>query len=192
MTAQIHDVLWLNRKEYDIIGVEGTTPDLFVPQDYGLTPLPISSACWRGVYCEYRVIKGNLSLHRLTVYTEGQEYPLLNGQRAFPSDDGYAGEYKDLGIRLDFTGFILVGWDFIRERYVHMGFHDALSFKEVILLEFKAGALLEQFNLSALMEQERALVTQPDECAPEENIVAWIERRFSLGINKDFLDKVHR
>jgi hypothetical protein len=139
MTGQIHDKVFYNGTEYDLVEQNGG--GLFDPSAFGMFPQMIHTACWRGYYCRYAVERFDLLLTRLKIRTHDEQYPLIMG--VSPADDGYGVMYYD-GLRLpmEFRGDLVLGAEFIRERYVHMGFQSAQSYQKVMELTFVAGKLI--------------------------------------------------
>jgi hypothetical protein len=86
MTAQINDKVFYRQQEYDMAGVNGT--GLFTPQEYGMRPARLSTACWRGYHCGYDLADGLLRLMDLTIAL----------QERGPAADEQAKEEKSLSI----------------------------------------------------------------------------------------------
>ena len=187
MTAQISDTVRYLSVDFRLAGISGD--GLFEPVEHGLSPVAISTACWRGYYCTYLVQEDRLLLDTLHVRLQGQDAalaargdgPLLFGAR--PGYDEYEGcvVYAALGAPIPFTGGLLLGRDFIHELYVHMGFHPAWKFRQVHELLFEQGRLLEAFDRSEAAAEVRRSLT-PDDLRPGDpsKIGEWIERTFSL------------
>jgi hypothetical protein len=139
MTGQIHDKVIYAGTEYDLVSVDGE--GLFEPSVYGMLPQMLHTACWRGFYCAYEIELSELFLTSLTIRTHDGHYPPVGG--IFPSDDGY-GTMHYLGLRLPmlFRGKLLLGAEFIREKYVHMGFQSPDAYQKVVEVTFLAGKLI--------------------------------------------------
>jgi hypothetical protein len=135
MTAQISDSVHFEEQDYAITGVSGD--GLFSPQAHGLEPQMMSTACWRGFVCWYRVENDQLQLQNLwirlehTVENKSEKDPALFGIRPKFEEREWCANYENLHVPIAFTGGLLIGRDFIRELYVHMGFHPAWKFREV-------------------------------------------------------------
>ena len=97
---------------------------------------------------------------------------------------GFRYEYKDVYLKLPFTGSLLLGNLPIREEYVHMGYPSATSFQTVLKFEFKDGDLVKVEDKSEEAEEIRELRGDPKGYSPEsdslEDIKKWVEKRFSL------------
>lgn len=198
MTAQINDRFVLDDDECAIVGVNGRT--LFTPKSYGLTPVAISSACWRGYICQYRIQATRLVLSQLQIAIgrfEGQggarEFhaqsgPPINGiepvtpeSEHIPFNCVYAG----LDLPIDFSGGLLVADHFIPELYVHMGFHPAWKYRMVCELLFEHGLVSEMRDVSQRIEEIRRRMAgqplKPNATANEQDIEAWVESTFRLS-----------
>ena len=194
MTAQTPDRFVLNECEYAITGIHnsqyaslGIRKDvLFDVSSLGLEPATISSACWRGYICQYGIQRDRLVLEELSVGLD-EPGPEINGVKPVPSTERASHRisvYKGLNLPIEFTGGILVGDEFIRELYVHMGFHPAWKFRTVFELLFEKGKVLEVGDISDKMEKlRREMVKRPLRPKPDggdENIGSWIDSTFSL------------
>jgi hypothetical protein len=194
MTAQFPDAVQYQGKEYNLAGIKGDK--LFEPQDYGLNPVGTCTACWRGFVCHY-VVNEDLRLDALFIGLDMSDRnaadspALLNGIQPTHSEDFLSKhlgmlEYPNINLVIPFTGGLLLGEDFIKELYVHMGFHPAWKYREVWELLFVEGILIESNNRSLEMEQirqvhgERFQATKSQDTPPSsEEIKKWIERCFS-------------
>jgi len=61
---------------------------------------------------------------------------------------------------IDFTGEILAADQFIRELYVHMGFHPAWKYETVYELVISHGTILDTKDVSEQMAQLREQMTR--------------------------------
>lgn len=68
MTAQISDTIHFQYQDYSLAGVSGS--GLFRPQYHGLEPRIMSTACYRGFVCFYRVEDECLELQKLWIGTD--------------------------------------------------------------------------------------------------------------------------
>ncbi|MBD2441313.1 MULTISPECIES: hypothetical protein [Nostoc] len=207
MTAQISDRVLYHQKFCDITGINGS--GLFEPLQYGVKPVMISSACWRGYYCTYEVADKSLFLTQLNIglseadqlkaeqgdglklfgktparYTEyGQRIHLTSNKTETHWESS---DFKIDGIRelIPFTGGLLLGNDFIRQMYVHMGFHPAYKFRTVYELIFDHGQLVEEHDRSSQMAQLREMLPidtlKPGVSASRNEIKQWLKQCFSL------------
>src|SRR5580765_7756635 len=147
MTAQINDSVFHRKIDYALAGISGS--GLFEPEAYGIKPVSMSTACWRGHYVTYAVEEGRLVLREVTVglskademHAKVGRGPALFG--VLPRREGQRGawNYSSLHEPVAFTGGLLLAEGFIRELYVHMGFHPAWKFQKVRELLFEEGRL---------------------------------------------------
>src|SRR5262249_28106356 len=125
---------------------------LFDPAEHGMKPVGISTACWRGFVCAYRVEDQALILDNLSVHLAGSA-PDLFGIRPNQFEAGV--NYEDLSHKVPYTGGLLIAREFIKELYVHMGFHPAWKYREVHELVFENGTLIQQADRSDEMAELR-------------------------------------
>jgi len=152
MTAQITDKICYSGLDFDLIGIAGS--GMPTPQDFGMLPVMIHTACYRGFYAAFSVLEEGLVLVSFTLREKDGNYGSIQGSS--PSIDEYnIGHYNGLSLPVPFTGKTRIARDFIREMYVHMGFQKPESYRCVFDLDFKAGKLLEAVDISAELEQFR-------------------------------------
>ena len=202
MTAQIGDTVEYQGNDYSLAGINGE--GIFDPGQIGLPVVMISTACWDGFYCTYTVDDEALFLTRLTVgfdekdsqLAEKGEGPVHWGMP--PRRDQheavdmmsmetvtYWGDWYYEGFRhpVPFTGGLLIGDDFIREMYVHMGHHPAYKFRRVHELIFNDGRLVSQEDKSDQMADFRSQLSDrpltPTDPNDRQEIEAWIDQSFS-------------
>jgi hypothetical protein len=168
---------------------------LFDPLDHDLRPFPRITSCWRGYVCEYKVHVNEFLLNKLQVnlgvnQEQGgisEEGPLIHGIKpvlATSTRDLFNNTYQELNLRMEFTGGILAADDFIQELYVHMGFHPAWKYKNVIELIISHGHVIETRNVSGIMQEIRNRLVksqlEPGLQASKEEIEAWVAATFKL------------
>jgi hypothetical protein len=188
MTAQINDKVFHRKVGYSLAGISGS--GLFEPETHGIKPVSISTACWRGYFVEYAVEEERLLLTKTTLglahaddtRAEAGKGPPLFG--VVPRKQLHWGwEYEGLREPVDFTGGLLLADGFIRELYVHMGFHPAWKYREVRELIFEHGHLKEESDRTSRMAELRARLSakplQPDIRTQRGEIEKWIEQSFS-------------
>lgn len=201
MTAQVPDHLFYEDEQYAIVGVDGS--GLLTPADFGLEPVMMSTACWRGFIADYAVDGERLILSALTVRTVDDQYPPLKGIAARSGGVMGGMRYEDLNTPVAFSGGLLIGRDFIHETYVHMGFHKPSQFRHVLEITCEAGRVLGVQDRSEQSAAHRARqrfehrlwaaargeepgqrvrnITQID----KPGLLKWIEQRFSLDYKRD-------
>jgi hypothetical protein len=206
MTAQISDTIRYRKKPRALAGINGA--GLFNPAQHGIKSAAISTACWRGYFCTYDVEDGALFLTEVHLglgqedaaaaargegpklfgkiprrYTKhGHRHDLRTGEvtTSWESSDF---KVDDLREPVPFTGGLLLGDDFIREMYVHMGFHPAYKFRNVHELVFDSGRLVEEHDRSAQIAEFREMLSpaslEPGSRASQAEIERWVKRCFS-------------
>ena len=158
MTGQIHDKVIFEGLEYDLVSVSGE--GLFEPSEHGMLPQMLHTACWRGFYCAYAIEQSELFLTSLTIRTQDGQYPPIDG--IFPTDDDY-GTMRYLGLRLPmlFRGKLLLGTEFIREKYVHMGFQSPDAYQKIVEVTFLEGKLTDTQDRSVNFSQNNPVIPPP-------------------------------
>src|SRR5262249_30330814 len=130
--------------------------------------------------------KGKLKLNHLDIgLDKAEETKPLFGKTArheadiLKSMNGYV--FEDLDAPVPFSGGMLLGSDFLREYYVHMGFHPAWKYADVVELIFDAGQLVQEFDRSTAMAEVRAKFDPKQLRGPSDpaSIEAWVARCFS-------------
>jgi hypothetical protein len=190
MTAQMSDSLTYQDRKCHIAGVNGD--GLFRPEDYDLEPVATCTACWRGFVCHYALKEKTLILDGLEISLAGGgrgagpwQGPEINGVK--PVGGGmFDNVYNNLDLDLDFTGGMLLAEGFIWGLYVHMGFHPAWKYEEVIELIIDRGKLVEARNVSARMRELRNKLKKakkplrPDPLGDPNEVTEWIKSTFRL------------
>lgn len=192
MTSQINDMFRYRKCEYALAGIsEG---EFFDPSLLDLKPSGTCSACWRGYQAVFALSGSRLVLDALHVNLlkpgEGykrEEGPLINGVK--PGEprgeyDWFNNHYEGLEYNLEYTGGLLLAAGFIKELYVHMGFHPAWKYERVVELVFDAGILKQEFDRSAQMAELRQRFLEPrgendsHQMPTEGEIARFVERAF--------------
>ncbi len=181
MTAQMPDSFSYKDEEYVLIGLKGS--NLFQPNDYGVFPIMASTACYRGFVASYLVTEEQLILTGFMLRSQEEELKEIADRAAvkLKSPMGFNFMYRDLNLPIDFTGFILLGKDFINEMYVHMGYQRPIAYRIVIEFQFKKGKLIAKNDFSELITKLRK--EDPSKGAIpsyDETTMEWIEQLFSL------------
>ncbi len=207
MTAQISDSVIYRCTPYSIAGIKGS--GLFDPSQQGIEPIAISTACWRGYHCVYEVADDTLLLTELHIglsekdraLAERGEGPMLFSK--VPRRYTIRGHSKNLrtgkvktswespdflfnGLQavIRFSGGLLLGDGFIREMYVHMGFHPAYKFRKVHQLIFENGRLVKEADRSTEMAEFRRMIAdrpfRPSDPDNREEIERWVRQCFRL------------
>ncbi len=161
MTAQIDDVFTYQNNAYSVAGV--SDGHLFLPSDFGMSPVGTCTACWRGYKTEY-ALKGSqlivddfyVELHPDPDSYEYKEGPVINGQKPTRiTDDIFNNHYEGLELPVDYRGGLLLATDFVEDLYVHMGYQPAWKYRSVLELIFEEGILRDEFDRSEKMAMFR-------------------------------------
>lgn len=192
MTAQVTDTVVHDGFEFAVAGVSGGP--LFEPQAVGLKPVMMDTSCWRGFVCVYSTDNGRLHLTSLMVGAQSMlageaitEATVLLGAQARPSKiPRHAWLFEGLRHPIDFSGGLLLGRGFIRSTYVHMGFHPAWKYEQVVEVILADGTVTKAEDLSAAMAAKRDAIETGREADPdgEPGGRAWVERTFTLSYDR--------
>lgn len=176
MTAQLSDIFIYKGKEYWLIGGEGE--GLAKPQDFGMKPVWIHTACYRGFYSAYEITDDGIFLKEMTLSEKKKNYKLINGVK--PIIEDYQATYKDINIRISFTGKIRLAKDFIQELYVHQGLQKPSAFKTVIDLKFEDSLIVETNDRSKEVAAIRGRFKERYETT---GLIKQIKRAFSRDMD---------
>jgi len=196
MTAQVQDSLHYLGQQHVLAAFSEGEP--FSPIDAGYQPVMASTACWRGYMCDYEVKDGLLYLRELWVNHQPGEEPTvrrgqppdLNGVKAARSDKSFVSDWQfsDVGLPIAYTGGLVIGRDFLRELYVHMGFHPAWKYQHVHELVFEQGRLVEARDVGPEMARLRTHIqtdgSKPDSAASRDQIQEWVAACFSRDYDR--------
>jgi hypothetical protein len=185
MTAQFQDTVHLGAAAYALTAIDGT--GLFDPAAHSLTPTALSSACWRGFICTYRVEQDALLLTHLEIALSKEQHsqrpPLLFGQAATiaPAKAIHPGALRYMvAAPIAFTGRLLLGAKRVSGIYLNMGFQPAWLYRDVHELTLADGRLLSMIDHSSFAAEARATLGQDGaKPLPGEPTGDWIERTFS-------------
>lgn len=190
MTAQISDSLLYTSKSYTLAGVKGA--GIFDPAEFALKPTMASSACWRGYVCEYEICNNIILLKNLRINLRGWnnnsviETPLINDIEAIENNEEFcffSHDYKNIDLQLNFTGGLLIARDFISDLYVHMGYHPAWKYRELIEVSLDQGEITSINDASKRAQEFRNNQLQTKAGPASDNkadIEKWIKNTFSL------------
>ena len=176
MTAQIEDDVLYKGEHYSLIGISGD--ELFSPEQYGMKPEMIHTACYRGFYATYKITNKGITLNKLTLNEKDRNYTPINGIEA--EQNGEETNYHNVNLQIPFTGAIRIARGFIEDYYVHMGFQKPSAFKTVIDLRFEEGKLVKSKDRSKEFEAKRGAFKENYE---KGSIIQGIDEAFSLDFD---------
>ena len=189
MTAQFSDIVYYKQKKYELAAAN--SEGLFDPLSLGLKPYPCCTACWNGFLIEYRVAYRKFQLKNLLINLYDYEKkektiqkPIaINGILPETYEDfrGFDTIYQNVRLTIPYTGKILIARNFIRWLYVHMGYHSAWKYKDVVELQFQEGRLIQEEDLSGEMKDLRSrygLGSKPN--CPDDEIRDRISEKMEL------------
>ena len=175
MTAQITDEFRYKGEEYSLIGIAGG--ELFEPEQYGMEPEMLHTACYRGFYAAYDITDDGIYLRQITMCEKDENYKAIDG--VAPDIEEHQATYRDMDLLIPFTGAIRLATDFIEELYVHMGFQKPSAFETVLDFRFEEGKLMEVKDRSAEAKARRGAFKKK-----YEGVRGWgIEEAFSLDMD---------
>lgn len=190
MTAQVADSLFLAGQDYSIVAVENDW--LFNPEEHGFTPVAPHTACWRGFYCHYSVIAGELVLDSLSIGVgDGVPPPTWRAIEPIPdgSDDDRMWRYRDVSLNVPYSGGVVVGREFLEAFYVHRGFQPPYAYEDVQELIFARGHLVEQMDRSSRMAEVRDTIVAASTLAlPRSTLSQQIGRLLANAFSTPYLD----
>jgi hypothetical protein len=176
MTAQISDTFILDGNEYSLIGTRGW--GLASPEQFGMKPEMLHTACYRGFFATYEVTKEALYLRELTLREKNGNYLPIDGIQ--PETGKYQATYRGLNVVVPFTGKIKVAKGFIDDLYIHMGFQKASAFETVLDLTLENGKVVRIHDRSKEMEWRRGAFKERYESGNRQEA---IQEAFSLDLN---------
>lgn len=200
MTAQIGDIYKVKNKQFTVVAM--SAPMVFDPHDYGLEPQSRCTACWRGYWCEYNIEDDKLFLQNLYMYNRDENYPDINGVSVSPKTyhdaicirekkeeiikiEDHMGHrlYCNVNLPVSYTGRVLVGDEFIKKYYIHMGFQRSWAYKVLKEFVFEEGLLLEIIDHSMMASKIRKIIDDSDEDLYHKlgsDVFKFVEDSFSL------------
>ena len=176
MTAQYNDLCFHRGTEFSVAGISGS--GLFDPGSVGVKPVGFSSACWRGYIAHYTVNDAKLFLTSLHIGLPQGQPPRLFG--VSPASTKWLGWlYDGFQLPIAFTGGLLLASGFLKELYVHMGFHPPWKYERVSEVLFDAGRMVEEHDRSIQMAAVRTKLSREEKQLHDQSIPRWIEKCFS-------------
>lgn len=188
VTAQINDNFEYHGFEYSIIGI--SNGEIFDIALFGFQPTPVCSGCWRGYVAKYAIENCALILNNLsvTILADNEQRiigPDINGVTPTGPNaefDFLNNHYRGLNYKLDYSGELILGSEFIPELYDHMGFQQPWKYKSVVELSFENGLLISEVDVSVKIAKERTKIIKsggyPICPTTGDEIKAWVEDAF--------------
>jgi hypothetical protein len=68
MTSQIPDTFLYKGEKYELVGLSGE--GLIIPQDYGMQPQMLETACYRGFYSTYEITPEQFAIRNSQLRTK--------------------------------------------------------------------------------------------------------------------------
>ena len=176
MTAQISDTFLFKGEKYELVGVTGG--NLATPQQFGMEPEMLHTACYRGFHAIYELTDEVLHLREMTLREKNGMYLPIG--EVEPVLEKFQATYNDLGQAIPYTGKIRLAKDFISDLYIHMGYQKASAFRTVIDITLQFGLVIEINDRSIEMEQKRGAFKEHYEAG---NMHETIADAFSLDMD---------
>ena len=146
MSHQLPDPFIWNNEQWTLVGAEDIY-SLFDPEKFGLSPTSPGTNCRKGFVFQLRVVDNELILDWLMVYCENNEYPPINGVTAEPCDFMGMLAYKDINLKQDYSGVILIGQELMPE-FMRSAFTGPYSYDRTFELKFENGKFVESKDTS--------------------------------------------
>ncbi len=113
----------------------------------------------------------------------GEEPQKINDNEPQTGNRFFKYYYKDLKLKSNFTGSILLAKDFINSMYVHMGFQRPIAFETVVEINAENGEIISVKDLSKQIEEYRnqnANKGAQPRSDSQNDIKKWVNETFSL------------
>ncbi|RCJ18267.1 hypothetical protein A6770_06750 [Nostoc minutum NIES-26] len=158
------DLVFYQEQKFSITAINGT--GLYSPQQDGISPISFSTACYRGYTCIYQVSEEYLYLKQLNIGLKlkdrltakyGKGLRLFDITPKYHNYDSYV-VYEEINKIIYFSGGLLLGKNFIKEMYIHLGYHPAYKFREVHELIFREGQLVKSTDISQKIDEFRGAI----------------------------------
>jgi len=150
MTTQSADIVVYEGEEYELLGSNFSQQLL---DTFGMKPIMISTACYRGYVIRYAIEHDFVYLTYLYVHDENKSYPLVGGMMP-KLDNGACGLYEHLHERLLITGFMVIGNNLVSLYPAVRRPHD---YRTIFRLEFDEGkqCLAEDLSVKAALIRQQ-------------------------------------
>ncbi len=153
MTDQILDAIIYQGRECPILAIGGM--GLLTPADFGMKAREISTACHRGYYMRYLCDEATLFLNEMTIRTEDDIYPEIEGVHPFRAIRELWSAMTYLGLRAatPFTGGLLIGTDIRRGSGGRLSLGYWRSYTPILEILFEGGRLRKEMDCSDQIAQ---------------------------------------
>lgn len=187
MTAQVGDKIRNLDNGFNVLAL--SNPIDFSPEVFGIIPGVLTTACWRGFWCDYEIKDGQFSLKTLYVNSKDNNYPVINGVspllEPYPEAKmlNYMGHhiYKDINVPIKYTGKIIAVDGLIMD---YIGVERMRCFENVIERTFKDGRCEAAIDLSNVVAEFRTELHNEIEKKNIDNIFTRVDaKKFNSLMN---------
>lgn len=158
MTIQIGDFCKFNNVWYTILAASKEIP--FSPSDYGISSDTKCTACWRGHWCEYEVSAKKFLLQNLHTFCSNNEFPPINGVEVDMTDAVGFHVYRNIELKIPYTGKILLGDDFLKDQSRNLYLDRQWAYDKLVELVFVNGYLVKSKDRSRIGKKIRRIMQQ--------------------------------
>jgi len=179
LTAQFDDTVVLSNKKYILLQAVGE--GLFLPQQFGMRPHALGTACYRGFYLTYSLTENKLFLQDLTLREAHGNYVPIN--RVTPVIKNSRASYQHLNLQVQFSGVIRLVASEIKnfQSPPTMNLRYLARFRSVIDAYLDAGIVTVLEDRSADIHNTRISHYEDDKTS---NVISMIEENFKLSLNR--------
>ena len=110
MSVQMSDTVLFRRYSHELLQVT-TEEGLLTPEQFGLQPEMMHTACYRGFYLGYSLTKNGLFLRRIKVRDGRGHYPPIDGVVPVVDECFWTATYRGLNVPVSYTGGMRIGRD---------------------------------------------------------------------------------
>ncbi len=166
MTQQKSDGCLYRGERYFIIA--GSPALEFNPQEHGITPTWISTACYAGYWCDYEIQEGALSLSNVYIRAQDRRnYLPIYGVAVSDIKNVSYRTYLGINHRLSYSGRVVIVKRLVSREEGYQcpclytdGGRLGWSYNDVLELVFERGALVSVIDRSQQMAEIREYVSQ--------------------------------
>lgn len=191
MTMQIKESFYHSDSKHTIVSC--SAPLEFHPAKYGLKPVPYTTACHKGYWCNYALQGKQFILRDLFIHTDNDMYPpIFNCVAVFDQDFPHTHSrhrvYKDLCYPTNYTGKILIGTKEVPTYYIDGIWGIPWSYKELKELVFDQGVLIAEIDHSETAKDIRKFIRTMAKSKPVSGLMGpYVEFDYALlGMISDY------